>query len=49
MKKLIDAINKLQETYDRVIARIEEAMAKVSAFSGMVASINPSDNYVYTA
>ena len=48
-EKFIAALENLQATYDRVIARLNEAMEKLNAFSGSVASITPSPAYTYVA
>ena len=48
-EKYIAAIEKLQATYDGVKPTLEAALAKVSAFSGEIASITPSPAYSYVA
>ena len=49
IEKYIAAIEKLQATYDGVKPTLEAALAKVSAFSGEIASITPSPAYSYVA
>ena len=48
-EKYVNAIKNLQQTYDSVRPQLENALAKVNAFSGSVANITPSPVYTYVA